>query len=170
EGTDSEKLEWFKTINIAGAQLTNQELRNAVYSGPWVTDAKRYFSKSNCPAYQIGGSYVSGTPIRQEILESVIKWRSNNNIEDYMAQRQHNPEASELWSYFRDIIDWIGSVFIEYRKEMKGLQWVNLYNKYKNHNFDPDKLEKNIKELMIDEDVTKKSGIYLYLLSGKEKQ
>lgn len=169
EGTDKEKLDWFKVINIAGEELTDQELRNAVYHGSWVSDAKRYFSKTGCPAYQLGGRYVKGTPIRQEILESVIKWRSNNNIEEYMAQRQHDTDARELWNYFRDIIDWVQEIFPNYRNEMLGLQWGDLYNKYKNYNFDPNQLEEQIKELMIDDDVTKKSGIYLYLLSGEEK-
>lgn len=93
EGTDSEKLEWFKTINIAGEELTNQELRNAVYHGSWITDAKRYFSKTGCPAYQIGSDYMKGTPIRQDYLETVIEWISENKIEDYMGQKQHEENA-----------------------------------------------------------------------------
>ena len=169
EGTESEKLEWFKTINIAGEKLTDQELRNAVYSGSWVSDAKRYFSKTGCPAYQVGGSYLKGSPIRQDFLQTVIKWRSNNNIEDYMAQRQHEPDASELWQYFRDVIDWVESTFTTYRNEMKGLQWGDLYNKYKNRNYDPEQIEKQVAELMKDDEVTKRSGIYLYILTGEEK-
>lgn len=169
EGTDKEKLEWFKVINIAGEKLTPQELRNAVYHGSWVSDAKRYFSKSNCPAYQLGGNYIKGSPIRQEILESVIKWRSNNNIEEYMAERQHDPDARELWDYFMDIIDWIEKTFINPRQIMRGLEWGELYNKYKNYKFDPDEIEKQIKELLKDEDVTNHKGIYLYVLSGEEK-
>lgn len=169
EGNDSEKLDWFKTINIAGEELTNQELRNAVYHGSWVTDAKRYFSKNGCPAYQIGGKYLNGTAIRQDYLETVIKWKSNNNIEDYMGKNQHKDNASELWKYFTDIIEWIEKTFIKYRREMKGLSWGELYNKHKDKDLDPEELEEKVVELMKDEDVTDKKGIYLYLLNGKER-
>lgn len=169
EGTDSEKLEWFKTINIAGEELTDQELRNAVYHGSWVTDAKRYFSKTGCPAYQIGSDYMNGTPIRQDYLETVIKWISENKIEDYMGKNQHKENAQELWVYFTNIIEWVESVFPKYRREMKGLPWGELYNEYKDKELDPDKLEKEIMELFKDDDVTNNKGIYLYLLTGKER-
>lgn len=169
EGTDSEKLEWFKTINIAGEELTDQELRNAVYHGSWVTDAKRYFSKTGCPAYQIGSDYMNGTPIRQDYLETVIKWISENKIEDYMGKNQHEKNAQDLWVYFTNIIEWIKSVFPEYRREMKGLPWGELYNEYKNTNLNPEELEEKIIELFKDDDVTNNKGIYLYLLTGKER-
>lgn len=169
EGTDSEKLEWFKTINIAGEELTDQELRNAVYHGSWVTDAKRYFSKTGCPAYQIGSDYMNGTPIRQDYLETVIKWISENKIEDYMGKNQHKENAQELWVYFTNIIEWVESVFPKYRREMKGLPWGELYNDYKDKELDPDELEKEIIELFKDDDVTNNKGIYLYLLTGKER-
>lgn len=169
EGTDSEKLEWFKTINIAGEELTNQELRNAVYHGSWVTDAKRYFSKTGCPAYQIGNHYMNGTPIRQDYLETVIKWKSNNNIEDYMGQNQHEENAEELWDFFIEVIEWIKSIFPKYRKEMKGLPWGELYIKHKDKMLNPEELEEKVLELMKDEDVTNKKGIYLYLLDDKER-
>lgn len=168
-GTESEKLEWFKTINIAGEQLTEQELRNAVYAGPWLTDAKRYFSKTGCAAYEIGGNYVNGSPIRQDFLETAIKWISGNKIKEYMAEHQHDADASELWSYFRHVISWVEDVFIEYRKEMKGLPWGELYNQYKNRRYNPQDIETKIKALMEDEDVTNKKGIYKYVLDGQEK-
>lgn len=122
-GTGSEKLEWFKTINIAGEKLTEQELRNAVYSGSWVSDAKRYFSKSNCVAGGLGGDYLSGSAIRQDYLETTISWISNNAIEHYMAKQQHEPNANDLWLYFQSVINWVNAVFPKYRKEMKGIQW-----------------------------------------------
>ncbi len=168
-GTDSEKLEWFKTINIAGEELTAQELRNAVYSGSWVTDAKRYFSKNGCPAYGIGSDYLSGSTIRQDYLETTIKWINNGEIEAYMAKHQNEPNANELWLYFQGVINWVQAVFPNYRKEMKGIEWGELYNQYKNQNFDSKKLEEEIKSLMIDDDVTKKKGIYWYVLTSKEK-
>lgn len=168
-GTDSEKLEWFKTINIAGEELTDQELLNAVYHGLWVSDAKRYFSKSNCAAHGLGGDYLVGVPIRQDYLETTIKWISNNDIKEYMAKQQHEPTANELWLYFQSVINWVKVVFPTYRKEMKGVQWGFLYNEFKGSRFDTKKTEASIAELMQDEDVTNKKGIYEYILNGKEK-
>jgi len=168
-GTDSEKLEWFKTINIAGEKLTDQELRNAVYSGSWVSDAKRYFSKNGCPAYGIGGDYLNGSAIRQDYFETAIKWISNDNIEKYMAKKQHQPNANEIWLYFQSVISWIKATFPKYRKEMKGIGWGFLYNEFKDQNFDYKKLEEEITTLMQDEDVTNKKGIYEYILTRKER-
>lgn len=169
-GTDSEKLEWFKTINIAGEQLTDQELRNAVYSGSWVSDAKRYFSKNNCPAYGIGSDYLTGTPNRQDYLQTAIKWISDDNIEEYMAQHQHDPQASALWRYFQDVISWVSATFTTKRsKYMSGVNWGQLYNIYKNEVYDPQKIEEETAKLILDDDVTKKSGIYPYILTRKEK-
>jgi hypothetical protein len=168
-GTDSEKLEWFKTINIAGEELTEQELRNAVYSGSWVTDAKRHFSKNGCPAYNIGGDYLNGSAIRQDYLETAIKWISNGEIEEYMGTHQNEPNANEIWLYFKKVIDWVQVTFPNYRREMKGIDWGFLYNEFKDQNFDSKKLEEEISILMEDEDVTKKKGIYTYVLTRKEK-
>ncbi len=168
-GTDSEKLEWFKTINIAGEKLTDQELRNAVYAGSWVTDAKRYFSKSGCPAYGIGSRYVNGTPIRQDYLETVIKWINGGDIEGYMAKQQHKPNANDLWLYFQSVIAWVTASFPTYRREMKGVAWGELYNSFEDAELDSSKLEQQVSNLMADEDVTKKSGIYPYVLNGQEK-
>jgi hypothetical protein len=168
-GTDSEKLEWFKTINIAGEKLTDQELRNAVYSGSWVSDAKRYFSKNGCAAYGMGSDYMNGSPIRQDYLETTIKWISNNDIEHYMAKQQQEPNANELWLYFQSVINWLKAVFPNYRKEMKGIQWGFLYNDFKDNKFDHKKLEEEISKLMQDEDVTNKKGIYEYVLTRKER-
>jgi len=168
-GTDSEKLEWFKTINIAGEKLTDQELRNAVYAGSWVSDAKRYFSKNGCPAYKMAGDYLDGTAIRQDYLETVIKWLSNDNIEKYMAEHQHEPNANDLWLYFQSVINWVKTIFPTYRKEMKGIEWGFLYNEFKDKKVDPKKLEAEINKLMQDEDVTNKKGIYWYVLNRKEK-
>lgn len=168
-GADSEKLEWFKTINIAGEKLTDQELRNAVYSGSWVSDAKRYFSKNGCAAYGLGGDYLNGSPIRQEYLETTIKWISSDNIENYMAKQQHEPNANELWLYFQNFINWVKVVFPKYRKEMKGVAWGVLYNEFKDKKIDHIKLAEEIAKLMQDEDVTNKKGIYEYVLTRKEK-
>jgi hypothetical protein len=172
EGTDKERLDWFKIINIAGEKLTDQEIRNAVYTGPWLTDAKIKFSKSNCAAYLLatdGGALVSGSPIRQEILETALSWINNGDVADYMAKHQHDPNADELWTYFKDVIAWVRQTFPNYRHEMKSVEWGPLYNQFKDSKLDSDELEVNVKELMQDEDVTRKSGIYAYVLTGQEK-
>ena len=168
-GTPSEKLEWFKTINIAGEELTDQELRNAVYAGSWVSDAKRYFSKNGCAAYQIGKNYLKGNSIRQEYLEKTISWISKGNIDIYMAKHQHYPNANELWLYFKNVISWVEATFPKYRKEMKGVEWGLLYNKHNGKTFDTQEFESRISQLMIDRDVTNKKGIYEYILTGNEK-
>ena len=169
EGNDKEKLEWFKTINIAGEKLTDQELRNAVYTGEWLTNAKLKFSKSNCAAYNLANKYVNGSPIRQDYLETAISWINDNKIEEYMSVHQHDHNANELWLYFLAVINWVESTFIKYRKEMKGINWGSLYNTYKARQFDTLALEDEIKKLMMDDDVTNKKGIYFYVLTRNEK-
>lgn len=168
-GNPSEKLEWFKTINIAGEKLTDQELLNAVYAGSWVSDAKRYFSKTGCAAYRLGNKYLKGTAIRQEYLESVIYWYGDQampklNIEECMMKHQHDPKAQDLWDYFQRVIEWVERLFPTYRKEMEGLPWGIYYNRYHKNTYDPIALEQEIGTLMADEDVTKKRGIYKYVL------
>ena len=169
DGDDNEKLAWFEIINIAGEELTKQELRNAVYTGTWLTDAKSKFSRSNCAAAGLAKDYVNGSPIRQEYLETAINWLSGGNIEDYMSKHQHDPNANELWTYFRNVIEWVQLTFTTYRREMKGINWGGLYDKYKSEIFDTAKLEQEIKNLMLDDDVTNKKGIYTYVLTRDEK-
>ena len=169
DGTESEKLEWFKTINIAGEELTEQELRNAVYTGPWVSDAKRYFSKTGCAAYGLGSTYLKGTANRQDYLETVIYWYGDRvnpkqSIEECMMKHQQDPNAQDLWDYFRRVIEWVELLFPIYRKEMKGLPWGIYYNRYHKNTYAPKALEQEVATLMADEDVTKKSGIYKYVL------
>jgi len=169
EGNDSEKLDWFRTINIAGEKLTDQELRNAVYAGSWTADAKRHFSKSQCAAYQLASNYMTGSPIRQDYLETAISWINGGNIEDYMATHQHDRNATPLWLYFQNVINWVQATFPRRRREMKGLPWGLLYNNHKDDNLDAKTLEAQIVELMSDDEVTKKKGIYEYLLTGNER-
>lgn len=169
EGNDREKLDWFKTINIAGEKLTDQELRNAIYTGTWLTDAKRYFSRSGCPAYGMGSDYLSGSPIRQDYLETAIRWISSDHIEEYMATHQHKPNSSGLWLYFQSVINWVRSTFPNYRREMKWVEWGILYNQFQDREYDAGQLETEITRLMQDEDVTKKSGIYEYVLTRRER-
>ena len=172
EGTDKEKLDWFRTINIAGEKLTNQELRNAVYAGTWLSDAKKRFSARGCVAEKLAKDYMAGSCIRQDYLEKVISWisaKEDREIEDYMAMHQNDDNAGPLWSYFTSVIEWVKSVYPKYRKEMKGVEWGLLYNSYGTNYPNTDITEKEIVRLMMDEDVTAKKGIYEYILSGSEK-
>ena len=173
EGSASEKLDWFRIINIAGERLTGQELRNAVYAGPWVSDAKRYFSRKGaaCLAYAIGNRYVNGRADRQEYLETAIQWimDESQTVEEYMAAHQHDKTATALWSHFQSVINRVEAVFQNYRTPMKGVDWGGLYGQLEDESLDPGGLEADIVRLMVDDDVTKKAGIYPYLLTGEEK-
>lgn len=175
EGTEKDKLDWFKTINIAGAELTPQELRNAVYTGPWLTNAKIYFSKSGAAVSDDGRKYLKGKLNRQEYLETVIDWaRDSDNIEtieEYMSIHQHDKDALDLWIYFKRVVSWVEELFPPepYRKEMKGIPWGFLYNKYKDNTYDTEAIKILVDRLMIDDDVSNKKGIYHYVLNGEEK-
>jgi len=169
EGEASEKLAWFEVINIAGKVLTDQELRNAVYSGPWVSDARKYFSKTRCYASNVAGDYLSGSAIRQDYLETIIKWKSNNDINKYMSKHQYDNDASELKEYFDNVFEWVKSIYPNYRKEMNGIDWGILYNTYNVLEFNSENLEKKIQELYKNEEVTKQKGIFSYLITGDER-
>ncbi len=174
EGTQSEKIDWFKVINIAGLKLTDQEMRNAVYSGPWVADAKRYFSKLGCVAQKIGSPYLNGSVDRQEYLETAISWAVNSSkdkdIEGFMALHQGDEEATGLWLNFQRIINWIGTLFPKYDKFMKGIEWGRLYHEYSAKSYNPKTLASEVSSLMADKEVQNRKGIYEYLLSGGERQ
>lgn len=167
EGSDTEKLDWFRTINIAGEELTDQELRNAVYAGPWTANAKRYFSKPGCPAYQEGKDYLNGSPIRQDYLETAIKWLCGGNPEAYMAAHQHETSAAPLWLHFRKVISWVETTFPKYRAKMKGLDWGRLYREYGENTYDPAALETRVAALLLDDEVQKQAGIWEFVLSGE---
>lgn len=176
DGNEREKLEWFKVINISGEKLSNQELRNAVYVGPWLADARKKFSKPTCVAYKLASDYINGEPKGQAYLETVLLWAADKHgmsIEDYMAKHQHDDDAEELWEYFQSVIRWVETVFpheagCKPRKEMKGIAWGMLYNRYSATV--KSSLEPHVVKLMADDDVTSKKGIYEYLLTGKEKK
>jgi hypothetical protein len=169
EGNDKEKLDWFRIINIAGEKLTEQELRNAVYTGEWLTHAKSIFSKSNCAAYNLSKDYVSGSPIRQDILQTALNWISKGKIEEYMSTHQHAPNANELWTYYRNVINWVADTFTVKRAIMKGLDWGALYDVYGSETFNTKALEQEIQSLLIDDDVSSKKGIYPYVLTRNER-
>ena len=175
KGTEEERIDWFQVINVAGETLTNQEILNAIYSGPWTTEAKKYFSKTQCPAYQIGANFISGSPIRQDYLETAIKWISNGDIRGYMGKHQHDTNADELWAYFKSIIDWAKNTFIGddektnvRRKEMVKVDWNRLHREHGEKNPDKKKIQARVTELMADSYVKNKSGIYEYVLTGEK--
>lgn len=171
EGSESEKLSWFKTINIAGERLTNQEIRNAVFAGSWTAEAKKIFSKSNCAGKLLSDKYVNANPIRQELLETALSWfvgKDDKLICKYMGQHQNDANANELWVYFQFVIAWVKAMFIVYRKEMKGIDWGSLYNQYHENSYDPAQLEDEICSLIENDEVTNHKGIYYYLFDRKE--
>lgn len=169
EGEESEKLEWFRVVNIAGEKLTDQELRNSVYTGEWLSDAKRYFSKRNCAAKGLSDKYITGDPNRQELLEKALKgicdYQGMKDITEYMAKHKSDKDADELWQYFQDVINWIMKIFPQYYADMKGLDWCCLYNKYHKNTYNSSDMKDEVKRLHEDEDVQKPKGIYEYLLS-----
>lgn len=173
EGDYDEKLDWFQVINIAGVKLSDQELRNATFTGTWLTDAKRHFSKKNCAAYGLSDGYVNCKVNRQELLELALKWITGSNddkdIRQYMADHQHDKNANELWLYFQSVFAWVKTIFPKYRKEMKGLPWGLLYNEHGQKGIDTKAINEEIDRLMADSEVTEKKGIYAYVLDRKEK-
>lgn len=166
EGTESEIKEWFKTINIAGIPLNEQELLNAIHSGKFVTKAKEVFSNSQNANIQKWSAYISGNVNRQDFLHTALNWVSKGNISDYMSRHRHDEEITELESYFNSVIDWISSVFLDVKPEMKGLDWGNYYELYHKNSYNPADVSKKLKELYIDDYVGNRKGIYEYILSG----
>ena len=179
EGEASEKLEWFKTINIAGKPLNEQEINNAVYAGPFVSDAKKHFSKTNCGAARLGKDLVNGTPIRQDFLKKALEWMADHETRNghiqtavgYMAEHQHDPNANNLWSYFQTVLNWAITNFDmkKFKKIMKGLDWAWLYDKYGSETLDTEALGKRISVLMRDSEIQKPMGIIPYVLTGDER-
>ena len=177
EGDDTKKLDWFETINIAGEKLTEQEMRNAIFASEWLSDAKKFFSKTNCFAQTEYGKFLNGSAIRQDFLETALKWivdkKNLPNIRDYMAEQKSKQvkNCDELRDYFEEVFDWVQKIFPIFRaKLMKGQQWGLLYNKYSNKNYDTNELEEKIKKLLKDFDVTNQRGIYEYLLGGEKNE
>jgi len=176
-GNKTDKLNWFETINIAGKPLTPQELKNALYTGEWLSDAKVLFSKLNCKAYNIAKAgkeekYLKGKVNRQEYLETALSWISGDKtkITDYMSKHQNDDDATELWIHFEKVINWIKAYFPIYRKDMTKVNWGALYNQYKDTKLNKDTLENQIKQLMQDEEIGRKEGIYDYVLTGNQNK
>lgn len=168
-GAPSERLDWFRVVNIAGEKLTDQELRNATYHGSWLSEAKLWFSRTGCPAHSIAEKYMSKSAIRQEYLETAIDWISGGNIEAYMDKHRNDPDAKELWEYFRGVIRWVERTFPKYYKEMKSVDWHSLYLQFHDKDLDVVLLAAEILELMKDEEIKSKAGIFPYVLTREEK-
>lgn len=179
EGEQSEKLEWFKTINIAGKQLTEQEILNAIYAGPFVSDAKRHFSKSNCGAYRLGKDLVTGVLNRQDYLKVALNWIAEHEQRQgkkqsrvgYMATHQHDPNANNLWTYFQNVLNWAITNFEmkKFKKIMKGLDWALYYDTFHDKTLNTVEMAKQISALMRDSEIEKKTGIIPYVLTGDER-
>jgi hypothetical protein len=169
-GTAEEKLEWFSIINIAGEPLTDQELLNANYTGKWLSSAKRYFMKSNCAAYGLANKYIEieANQSRGKGLETAIKWISKDNVKQYMADHQNDENAEVLWEHFRTIIEWVQSIFPKYYREMKGINWGQLYDKYHTENYDPKETAILTQRLFDDLYITNPKGIFEYVLGGEK--
>ena len=166
EGTESEIKEWFKTINIAGVPLNNQELFNAVYSGTFVTLCKEEFSNSQNSNIQKWSAYISGSANRQDFLECALDWVSKGNIEDYMSRHRFNNNITELRNYFTSVIDWVSTNFIDVESEMRGLEWGRLYETYKKQPYSPQKVSDQVKQLYADPYIKNRKGIFEYILGG----
>lgn len=164
EGEESEIKEWFKTINIVGVPLNEQELLNSIYSGPFVTLAREEFSNTHNANVQKWSAYMKGDVNRQDFLSTALKWVSKGNIEEYMSQHRFNNDIIELKTYFNSVIDWISSVFIDVIPDMKGLEWGNLYEQYHTKSYNPQVLHEKIMQLESDIFVLNKKGIFEYVL------
>ena len=166
EGTESEIKEWFRTINIVGVPLNDQELLNAVYSGPFVTLAKAEFSNSQNANTQKWSAYIKGSANRQDFLACALNWVSKGNIGDYMSQHRNETNINELKTYFNSVIDWVSTVFLDVESEMRGLEWGRLYEAYHSQAYDPKKVSEEVQKLYGDSYVKNRKGIFEYVLGG----
>ena len=168
EGTETEIKDWFRTINIAGVPLNNQELLNAVYSGPFVTLAKAEFSNSQNANVQKWSAYISGAVNRQDYLERALEWvsRGKDNVGEYMSRHRFDSNITELKTYFNSVIDWVSCVFLDVESEMRGLEWGRLYETYHGRPYNPTQVSKEVRRLLADPYVTSRKGIFEYILGG----
>jgi hypothetical protein len=166
EGTETEIKQWFETINIAGVPLNPQELRNSIYSGPFVTLAKAEFSNSQNANIQKWSAYIKGNVNRQDFLERALDWVSKGDIGGYMSTHRTDKNIKGLKTYFNSVIDWASTVFVDVLPEMRGLEWGRLYEEYHGKSYDPVKMSDAVKELAADDYVTSRKGIFEFLLGG----
>ena len=165
-GEEPEIKKWFETINIVGVPLNQQELNNAIYSGPFVTKAKEEFSNTQNSNLQKWQSYVAGSADRQEILECALDWVSKGKILDYMAKHRYDTNIKEVKTYFTSVIDWASSVFTDVESEMRGVEWGRLYEAYKKQPYNPKKVSEKLKQLYADDYVRNRKGVFEFILGG----
>lgn len=174
-GTEAEIKEWFQTINIVGIPLNAQELRNAIYSGPFVTAAKAQFSNSQNALQQKWSAYVKGDPKRQEVLQEALDWvakaeKPAQTIDGYMAAHRNDTGVGQLQTYFNTVIDWVSGVFTAPPDAaMRGLDWGALYEEHKGTAYKSDQLDERLQELLLDPAVNDRKGIYPYLLGAEQE-
>ncbi len=168
EGEESEIKEWFKTINIAGVPLNAQELRNAIYSGPFVTLCKAEFSNSQNANVQKWSAYVAGAVNRQDFLERALEWVSRGDVETYMSLHRYDTNINEIKAYFNSVIDWISTTFIDVESEMRGLEWGRLYETYHLRPYNPQEVSDKVRELYSDPYIKNRKGIFEYILGDMQ--
>ena len=166
EGTESEIKEWFKTINIVGLPLEEQEILNAVYCGSFVNKAKEVFSNSQNANVNKWAAFLRGNVKRQAYLHTALEWVSKGNVSGYMSLHRYDDNIREMQTYFDSVIDWASGVFTNIEKEMCGLPWGELYEKYHKQPYDPAQVAAKQRELYEDYYVKNKRGIYEYILGG----
>jgi hypothetical protein len=166
EGTETEIKQWFETINIAGVPLNDQELLNAIYSGPFVTLAKAEFSNSQNANIQKWSAYIKAEVNRQGYLERALEWVSRGDIGGYLSAHRNENNINELKTYFNSVIDWVSTVFSDVLPEMRGLEWGRLYEEYHGKSYDPKKMSNEVKKLASDDFVKSRKGIFEFLLGG----
>lgn len=166
EGEEAEVKQWFKTINIAGIPLNEQELLNAIYSGPFVTKAKEEFSNSQNSNIQKWSSYINGSVIRQDYLTVALEWVSKGNIDDYMSRHRFDTNINELKIYFNSVIDWVSNVFLDVEPEMRGLPWGEFYERYHNNSYNITDVHNLLQQLYTDIFVKNRKGAFEYILGG----
>lgn len=166
EGTETEIKEWFEIINIGGIVLNDQEKLNAIYSGPFVSAARKEFSNKEDARIQKWSCYISGSANRQEYLQEALRWVSHGNIKNYMQEHRRDTNINELKLYFNDVISWIERTFDNVYPKMKGLNWGELYEKYHNNPYDHVEVSKKVKELYNDPCVKDNKNVFEYVLGG----
>lgn len=166
EGTETEIKEWFEIINIGGIKLNDQEKLNAIYSGPFVSAARKEFSNKEDARIQKWGCFISGSANRQEFLQEALKWVSHGNIKDYMQEHRRDSNIKELKSYFNDVISWIEQTFDDIYPKMKGLNWGELYERYHTTPYDHIVVSKKVKELYDDPCIKDNKNVFEYVLGG----
>lgn len=168
EGEEQEMMKWFETINIAGVPLKLQEIRNAVYHGPFVTKAKEVFSNSQDANVQKWSTYIAGDVRRQDFLETALDWVSDGQVEAYMSKHRSGDNIEELKKHFDKVINWVSSVFTDVHGEMRGLEWNRLYKEYSSNSYDPKEVASKVKELYTSYEVRRKKGIFEYIIGGMD--